>query len=372
MLSRPTVIHVEWGRHWSGGTNQVLLLIRGLRERGVQGQLVCATESAIAQRAAEQKIPVITFPLRGEHDLPTWLRFARWLKSYTPSPLIPHLSLLHVHSRRGALPTLLIARWLKLPTVMHWRVAAPLRFPVHRLADAVIAVSEAASVQVQKAGMPPEQVFLVRSAVDTDAFAPIGNARLQAKQRWGLGAEAFVVATIGRLAAGKGHDGLLRAVALLSPPERPIVLLAGDGAERIRLQRLVGELGIAELVRFLGFQRDVRSILWAADGFIHVPTHFPEGTPNAILEAMAAGLPVIATKVGGIPEIVRDGGTGLLVPPEDTASLAKAIQTLRKDPNLRQQLGETAQTYVRKHHTVAIMVEKVFQVYERMGKNAAK
>ncbi len=356
------ITHVEWGRHWSGGTNQVLLLMLGLREKGVQGQLVCATKSAIAQRAADQQIPIFPFPLRGEQDLPTWLRFARFLKH--PSSLIPYpSSLLHVHSRRGALPTLLIARWLRLPTVLHWRVAAPLRLPVHHLADAVIAISEATAIQAQRARMPPEQVFLVRSAVDTDAFAPVGNAHLQAKQQWGLGAEAFVVATTGRLAAGKGHDGLLRAVALLSPPERPVVLLAGDGSERTRLQQLAGDLRIAESVRFLGFQKDVRPVLWAADAFVHVPTHFPEGVSVAVLEAMASGLPVIASKVGGIPEVVRDGETGLLVPPGDATVLAEALRHLRTDPSLRRRLGEGAQAYVRRHCSVQVLVERTLQVY---------
>lgn len=294
MGNRLAVIHVEWGRHWSGGTNQVLLLMRGLQERGVQGQLVCATKSAIAQRAAEQQIPVVSFPLRGEHDLPTWLRFALWLKSFAL------LSLLHVHSRKGMLPTLLIARWLKLPTVMHWRVAAPMPRPLAWLAQFVITNSQAAAQVAHQVGVPKERTAVIRSVVESDRFAPPSEAKGRSREQWELPLDAFVIASLGRMVAGKGYGTLLEAVALIPPEERPYLLVAGDGPLRETLERKMAQRRLGKWVRFLGFQPDVRSVLWAADGLVHVPTRFPEGTPNALLEAMAAGLFVVATPVGGI------------------------------------------------------------------------
>jgi glycosyltransferase involved in cell wall biosynthesis len=284
-------------------------------------------------------VPVVTFPLRGEHSLPTWWRFARWLcerRRITPSLIV------HAHSRRGALPTLLIARWLKLPTILHWRVAAPLPRWLVPLADQVIAVSEASARAAMQAGIATDRIAVVRSAIEPDHFTPHRDARQQERIRWGLAKHAFVVAGVGRLVAGKGYEVVLDALAAMNENERPILLLAGDGPLGPSLEQMVDRWRLGLWVRFVGFQDDVRAVLWAADAFVHVPTHFPEGTPNAILEAMAACLPVIATPVGGTGEIVEPDRTGLLVPPGDTVALVEALRRLRADPAERHRLGAAA------------------------------
>ncbi|MFN3422105.1 MAG: glycosyltransferase family 4 protein [Armatimonadota bacterium] len=359
------VIHTEWGRHWSGGTQQVALLLEGLAQRGVNNYLVCQESSMLAERM-QGKAPLKTFNLRGEGDLRTWWNFFRWLKVFRErQSALDHILLVHVHSRRGALPTLFIARKLNLPTVLHWRVAAPVRFPL-KFVDAVIAVSDAAARQVLKSGLPTEKVAVVRSCIDTKFFEPTDEAREQMREHLGIKNDEFVIAAVGRLVKGKGYDVLLRALSQLPPSNRPLLLLAGDGSERQQLEKLSTELGISEQVRFLGFQTDVRPILWAADVFVHVPTNFPEGTPNAILEAMASGLPVIASKVGGIPEVVRDNETGLIVPPNDREALAEAIKKLQQDKLLREQLGKQAQAWVQEHHDTCQLPERVLKVYNQI------
>jgi glycosyltransferase involved in cell wall biosynthesis len=312
------------------------------------------------------KVALKTFNLRGEHDLFTWRRFAQWLKVFKErQESLGHKLLAHVHSRKGALPTLLIAKRLKLKTVLHWRVAAPIRFPL-KFADAVIAVSDAAARQILKGNFPAEKVAVVRSSIDTKFFEPFDGARMQMRNHLELEEDDFVVAGMGRLVKGKGYEVLLKSLAELVPLDRPTLLLAGDGSERQRLEDLANELGVAQQVKFLGFQSDVRPILWAADIFVHVPTTFPEGTPNAILEAMAAGLPVIATPVGGIPEVVRDGETGLIVPSNDRKALAEAILKLRQDEALRTELGKQAQKWVQEHHDVRRLPERVIQIYNQV------
>jgi glycosyltransferase involved in cell wall biosynthesis len=353
------IVHAEWGRRWSGGTNQALLLVRTLKARGVQGVLVCPVGSAMEERAQGHSVPTVSFPLQGEGDLKAWWQFARWLRGTASSGT----TLLHAHSRRGALPTLLIARWLRLPTVLHWRVAAPMPRLLARLASFVVAVSEVAAEKARQAGVPKERVAVIRSVVESEGFVPPPNARRWARERLELPADAFVVAGVGRMVAGKGYEQLVEAVALMMPTERPHLLLTGDGPMRAELERAAAKRRVGDWVRFLGFQADVRTVLWAADVLAHVPTHFPEGTPNAILEGMAAGLPVIATPVGGIGEIVRHGETGWLVPPNDASALAEALRHLRADPSLRRQLGEAAQTFVREHHSVSALIERILQVY---------
>jgi len=158
----------------------------------------------------------------------------------------------------------------------------------------------------------------------------------------------------------------LRLSRQLSPDDRPVAILAGNGPEWKKLQQLACELRIGDFVHFVGFQNDIRPVLWTADVFVHVPTYFPEGVSVAVLEAMAAGLPVIATPVGGIPEVVRDGETGLLVPPNDHKALAEAILKLRQDEGLRTKLGKQAQKWAQENHDVRRLPERVVQVYNRV------
>lgn len=359
------VIHVEWGRHWSGGTQQVALLLDGLIQHSVESCLVCQEGSMLAERM-QGKVTLKTFNLRGEHDLFTWRKFAQWLKVFKErQESLGHKLLVHVHSRKGALPTLLIAKMLKLKTVLHWRVAAPVRFPL-KFVDAVLTDADAAAQQVVRRGFPPERVTVLRCSIDTKIFEPFDGARTQMRNHLGLKEDGFIIAGMGRLVKGKGYEVLLKSLAELAPSDRPTLLLAGDGGERQKLEDLATGLGIAQQVKFLGFQSDVRPILWASDIFVHVPTTFPEGMPNAILEAMAAGLPVIATPVGGIPEVVRDGENGLLVPTNDHKALAEAILKLRQDEALRVELGKQAQKWVQEHHDVRQLPERVIQVYSRV------
>ena len=226
-----------------------------------------------------------------------------------------------------------------------------------------IANSQAAAEKARRAGIPQERIAVIRSVVESEGFVPPPNARRWARERLELPADAFVVAGVGRMVVGQGYEQLVEAVALMVLTERPHLLLAGDGPMRAELERTAAKRRVGDWVRFLGFQADVRTVLWAADVLAHVPTHFPEGTPNTILEGMAAGLPVIATPVGGIGEIVRHGETGWLVPPNDASALAEALRLLRADPSLRRRLGETAQTFVREHHSVGALIERILQVY---------
>lgn len=352
-----TVVHVELGRHWTGGARQVLLLARGLQRCGVSTQLICPKGAKLAERARQASLPVCPVPAASETDLRLWVRLAQWLRRLdTP--------LLHLHSRRGLLGVCLLARWMKVPLVIHWRTAAFMPPFALQGADAVIAVSKAAARAIGAQNGARWKVVVIPDAVDADAWQPPPNAKAHTKTRWGLDSDAFVVAGVGRLIPDKGYGCVVEALALLTPSERPIVLLAGEGHDAARLQRLAKQLGVADSVRWLGFQDDVRPVLWAADVFVHPSRR--EGLSCAILEAMAAGLPVIATSVGGIPELVRHGETGLLVPPDAPTHLADALRRLRAEKALRQRLGTNAQRFVREHHTPEGMVAATLAVYRRL------
>jgi glycosyltransferase involved in cell wall biosynthesis len=170
-----------------------------------------------------------------------------------------------------------------------------------------------------------------------------------------------VVLVPARLDPLKGHEFLFEAARELGGVQ---VVLVGDGPERLRLQALAHELGIAERVAFLGFREDVPRLLESAD--VVVLPSLAEGLPLAALEAMAAGTPLVATAIGGTDEAVVDGVTGLLVPPGDASALAAAVNRVLKEPEEARQRAEAAAARVASDFTADRMVAKVESLYEEL------
>ena len=189
-------------------------------------------------------------------------------------------------------------------------------------------------------------VTVIREGVDLSRFHRNGMIREEARAKWQVApAESLIVST-SRLHAVKGHDNLLLAAHELVRAGRNVrVIFAGSGEEQTRLEALRDHLGLSERVQFAGRLDDVRPLLNAADVFCH--PSLTDGVPNSVVEAMAMGLPVVASEVGGVPEIVRHGETGLLVEPHDVRALERSIVRLFDDPVLRRGLGERAAASVR-------------------------
>ena len=195
---------------------------------------------------------------------------------------------------------------------------------------------------VERQGVPAGKIRVVVNGVDTRRFGAEGGAPAQARRLLGLNGDQPVVGTVGRLVPVKDHRTLLaafRRVAEQHPAGRLVIV--GDGPLRGDLVRLAGTLGLSDRVRFLGERRDIPQLLRAFDLF--VLSSVSEGMPLTVLEAMAAGVPVVATRVGGVPEAVVDRETGWLVPPGDPESMAGAVLALLADPARRAALGRRAQ-----------------------------
>jgi len=227
-----------------------------------------------------------------------------------------------------------------------------------RTAASLPCVSAATAAQLN--GTPQAEVVH-----DGLATAPARAPRDHARAELGVGEGAFAVATLGRLSPWKGQDVLVRAVA---QTPGAVALIAGDawrGDEREarRLGELAASLGVAGRVRLLGFRDDVGTILGAAD-VVAVPSTQPDPLPNSALEAAAAGCCVVAAAHGGLPEIVRDGTTGVLVPPADAGALAGALGALRDDPARREALGAAAAADVRRRFAPSLLLDRVQALYD--------
>jgi glycosyltransferase involved in cell wall biosynthesis len=243
----------------------------------------------------------------------------------------------------------------------------------YRFADRVVGNSPSVSRLVEsEGGVPASRVVTIPNFLDPHSFEPIPvDARRRLLDELGVPAGAFVVGIVARLSLVKDHASLLRAISELRA-EIPALhcVLVGDGPERSRIEALARELGIGDRVHLAGERPQAPNLHGLFD--VSVLCSTTEAFPNSVLEAMAAARPVVATDVGGTPDAVRQGTTGLLVPPSDPSRLAGAIKHLHDDPSLRAKLGTAGRNAARTSYGAAAVIAQVEALYtELAGRGAA-
>ena len=234
------------------------------------------------------------------------------------------------------------------------------------MVDHYITVSESVKdYLVSKANLLPEKITTVYNGVTLNGILTEGESTMP--MPFGLKPQDSVILSVGRLHRQKGYDYFIRAIARVKSEVPGIkVLIAGEGEEENNLKNLVRSLDLTKEIIFAGLSLDVGKILPFTG--IFVLSSLWEGMPNAVLEAMAAAKPVVATRVGGVPELVVDGETGILVPPEDTEALARAIIALLQDPLRGLSMGEAGRERVQTHFSMAAMVTKTDKLYQELLK----
>ncbi len=262
-------------------------------------------------------------------------------------------------ARRAGVPT--VVQTLHLPWLLRSRgKRRPFFRSLHEV-DRLIAVSHAQAVTYSRIGVPPGRITTVPNGVG--ARSP-GPGRRAARELLGLDSKQPVVITVGRLTVMKGQRHLVDAMpGLVARFPDLVVLVVGQGHLHAHLTEQAGALGVGDALRLLGHRQDARSLLDAADVFVLPSRH--EGMPLVALEAMEAGLPVVATRVIGSEEVVADGETGLLVPPEDPAALRTALAALLADPVLRARMGRAGRRRYRAQFTRQRMAAQTLTVYEQ-------
>lgn len=357
---RVKILHVETGRHFLGGPQQVVYLINALHERGHDSTLVCPPDSAIDGIARQAGIRVQNLFCAGDLDLPFAYRLAQFLKEHCPD-------IVHCHSRRGAdILGGLAASFADIPAVVSRRVdniemrlLAALRYKPFRK---IIAISEAIAAVLRERDVESDRIAVIRSAVDAQAFARPPDCDAF-KRDFGIADDMFTIAAAGQLIPRKGHRFLLQAVANLvssHPPFRLIVF--GDGYLNNQLRAQSASLGLGDVVQFAGFCNDLDDFIGCFDLFVHPA--LAEGLGVAALKAAAAGVPVIGFDAGGLREAVAHGKTGLLVPAQDVDQLGNAIATLMDDAPLRRRLGAAGRERMQKEFSIDTMADHHVTLYE--------
>ena len=276
---------------------------------------------------------------------------------------------------RAGMIALLAARRVGGCRVVAARRSVPKERGVQRvLAELVVRTADRIIVNAEllrPGGRAGERTDVIPSGVDTDRFHPTAD-RAAAKRALGLDAAAPVIGTVGRLEPRKGTATLIAAVAALRDAGRRDVtaLVVGDGPLRGELAADAERRGIASQVRLLGDRADVRDVLAALDVFV-LPSR-TEGMSNALLEAMSMALPVVATAVGGTPEVVADGRSGLLVPADDAAAMARAVDRVLAEPAFGATLGGAARRVVEDRYGARNMVRRLEAVYAAVAAGGSR
>jgi glycosyltransferase involved in cell wall biosynthesis len=344
-----------------GGAQVALLrMLKGLDRTRFSPAVACLYngDRSIAREIRALSIPVFDARMRSRRDVPALWRLYNEIRRVRPT-------ILHAHLFHANLPGRILGRLAGVPIIIctehSMALESELRYRLNRwtigLVDRVIAVS--ANVRdfcISHIGLPPEKVTLIYNGIELSAG--LYTSRQAARARLGLSSEETVLGVVSRLDPAKGIDVLIRAMPFV---ENATLVIVGDGVERSFLEGLAEELGVSGRIIWAGYRPDVYNLLQAFDVFVQ-PSRF-EGLPTTVLEAMAAGLPVVATAVGGTPEVVEDGVTGLLVPPAEPTALAQAINHLLGDPALRLTLGRAGRERAAKQFSVEKMVCQTEALY---------
>lgn len=348
------ILHIDPERDWGGGETQVLGLVKYLSLRGQQNHLLCHPEGALLKGA--QRVGIRTLPLRMRNDL-DWrplLRLRRLIRR-------ERYDIIHFHTRRAHALAVGLNRDPGIRYVVTRRMDYPVRrnwynrWIYNQRVSGVVAISEKIADLLVQGGVKQEKVRVIHSGIEPLRF----QMRRSGKET----SDWPVVGTVAVLEKRKGHRYLFEAARILKGQGFCFRYhLAGVGSQRSALEELVRCWGLQEEVTFFGFVSEIPEFLSRIDLFV-LPSLY-EGLGVAVLESMAAAKPVVASRIGGLPELVEDRVNGLLVPPGDSSALAQAIsQVFSVGESLREQMGTKGRERVLQRFTMEVMARKNEEFY---------
>ncbi len=358
-------LHVDTARTWRGGQNQVLLTVLGLRSHGHRAALVAHPDGELQRRASEgpDLIPIAN---TGEMDFGAAWRLSRVLRTMRPDVVHAHdahavamIALARSLGRLDPLPRFVVSRRVDF----HIRGNAFSRWKYSQV-DLFLCASNAIRQMLIGDGVPTDRTSTVHDGCDLERVA--AASALDVHQELWLPRSAPVVGNVAALVPHKGHRYLVNAAAAVvrEVPDARFVII-GEGELEGSLRRQIKELHLEKHVLLAGFRADALSLQKSFDLF--AMSSVTEGMGSVLLDAMEIGQPIVATSAGGIPEVVVDGQTGVLVPPRDAPALAAAIVRLLRDPERQTRLGAAARTRVRKSFSVERMVQRILAAYDRLA-----
>jgi len=348
------ILHVDPEKDWAGGQTQVLGLLSYLSRNNHENHLLCHPDGVIRGKA--QKIDIKTFSLKVKNDLDL-------LPVFRLKKLIreEQYDIVHLHTKRAHA----LCFWLgQIHPGLKYVVTRRMDYRMkknwyndrlyNKQVDGVVAISKKIAALLAEGGVNREKIRVIHSGIDPQPF------KIEHEEE--PNSTRLVIGTVAVLEQRKGHRFLLEAARLLKEQGiRLRYLFAGEGAERNYLEQLVLKWGLQEEVAFMSFVFDIPAFLSSIDIFV-LPSLY-EGLGVSVIEAMAAGKPVVASRVGGIPELVEDHITGLLVPSGDPPALARVISNLLSQRDVQERMGIKGRERVQQHFTLELMAKRNEEFY---------
>ncbi|MGI6605098.1 MAG: glycosyltransferase [bacterium] len=355
------------GLNYGGAETQLVRLAVALKGRGWQvGVISMLPPQAFTEELGEARIPLATLNMRrGVPDPRAVLRLVKILRQWKPHILTSfmfHANLLgRIAGRYARVPA-------NVSSIRNENFGGPHRDKLLRLTDWMGDITTtnsrlAADSLVKRGVVPRDRIRVIPNGLKLDKFAVDGLKRAGLRQQLGLAEDEFLWLAVGRLEEQKDYITLLRAFKILKQGGHQAQLrVAGQGPLLENLQRLAVDLGISDRVVFLGLRRDIPLLLNAADGFVLSSAW--EGLPNVVMEAMAAAKPVVATSVGGVPELVQEGVTGYMSPPRDVEALAAAMaKMIGLSESERTRMGQAGRAHIEANYSLERVVDQWEKLY---------
>jgi glycosyltransferase involved in cell wall biosynthesis len=354
-------LQIDTAPTWRGGEQEVLLTARGLSARGHRVVVVAHPDGELRRRLPTD-MEVLTLATRNEVDVPAAWRLSRVIRDLQPDIVHAHephgvaaaataLSIASPSRRPALVATRRVELHLKANSFSRWK---------YRQVDRFLTASEAIRAMLLQDGVSPDRAVTVHEGIDVERVA--GVEPMNVREEYWFPPHSLIVGNIAALVPHKGQKFLIDAAAIVvrEMPEARFLVL-GEGELHASLEHQIRHLHLAQHVVLAGFRADVLSVLKGLDLF--VLSSVTEGLGTSLLDAMAAERPIVATRAGGIPEVVVHGETGLLVPPRDGPALAAAILEMLRDPTRRQRFAAAGLARVRERFNVDRMVDETLGVY---------
>jgi len=358
-----TILHTESSVGWGGQEIRVYSELVHLRERGYRMLLACHPESKLALRAEKAGLEVWCLPFRRPIDPRLTRQVHRLLTR-------ERVELVNTHSSVDSWVVSLAARTARVPVVRTRHLSVPLkkdpfsRLVYWTLCDRIVTTGEAIRrLFLEELRLDPAKVISIPTGADLSQLDPHTVDGKQVRQELGVEATTPLIGIVAVLRSWKGHRFFLEAVPLILrrfPSAR--FLIVGDGPQKGNIEGWIRELGLVQPVMMLGHREDIPEVLAALDMVVSASTA-AEGVPQVLLQALAMRRPVVATRVGAVPEVIRHEETGLLVRHGDPAALAAAVTLLLADPHRGAALGMAGRRLVEKQFTLESMLEQLEVLY---------
>lgn len=357
------ILVLNTGRGWGGIESHSIILAKSLIKFGYNVLLGCRQGRVVYQNAVENSIPVVHVRMANAADVFSVMRIVRLVRENNIDIIVSNLG-------KEYWPATLAAKLsgAKILLVRHQLdpIKKTTRWLMEHYVDKIAAVTNAVKDVMINSGVPDEKVTVINPGQELEKFTNAAKYRQCTREEFGIKSDDIVVASAGKLHHGKGIFELLQAAEVASKKHPNIkVMYIGDGPEQDQLKDMIDKLGMEDRVIMAGFRTDIERLYSAIDIFV-LPSKLYESFGMVLIEAMAAGKPVIGTAVGGIPEIISNGQNGILVAPGEHLPLAEAIDALVSRPDMAEEFVAESNIRLNENFTAEASSKKFVKLMQNM------